>query len=163
MATDRPPEMTLTMVAQPPEWDSVLKAFEASIEKGLDALQNRIEDTWHAKAAMTLKTSLEAYQKGIKVTRSSDGVSVTLEGWLPVAVETGVQRFDMKSGLLAGRSTRVIGFDKSSDKGFRTVSPQSTKWWHPGIQARAIYSQVKNEMDQLVGDVFEPLLSRVTI
>lgn len=129
--------------------------LEEIVQEGLDELMEEIEWSWRQKAAMTLDTSREEYLKGISVERTGDEIQVTLDGWLPVAVETGCEPFAMKPGLLGSALFRVIPMGKpKASKGFATVSINSTGWWHPGIQARSIATQVEDEMESLFDKVF---------
>jgi hypothetical protein len=89
-------------------------------------------------------------------------VDVRLTGWVPVAIEQGAPRFDMKPGILGSRESRVIPLDKDPVE-FRTMKAQSSGWWHPGLQARSIAAQVQKEMPRLVDDVFKPLTARIKV
>ena len=80
---------------------------------------------WRSLASKELHTSKEEYLDSMippemSVT-GSHGIKVELglSGWLPVAVEKGVSRFDMKKSLFtSGKSKRIIPFHKKARKGF---------------------------------------------
>lgn len=144
--------------------DKLDAAVQKMVESGMEKFRDEIEKKWRERAESTLDTSRDQYLEGLSVTHSGMDIDVKLTGWLPVAVEQGTPRFDMKPGILGTDDSRVIplGGGMGAPK-FRTMKAQSSGWWHPGIQARAISEQVKKEIPQMVKDVFEPLMSRIKV
>ena len=117
----------------------MMKAAAASI----DDVSDELEKIWRDKAGQQLHTSKQAYLDGLSFHTSGDEVQVTVDGGLATAVETGSERFDLKPGFLGSATSRVIPIGG----GFKTVSAKSDGWWHPGIQARDIGTQVIDELE----------------
>lgn len=140
-------------------WAKLRQDFERQADKALRAYRAEIERTWKEKAEGSLSTTYDEYMRGVTFNVEQDGLSVQLSGWLPVAMEEGAERFDMKPGLLGGRQSRVIRLHNGK---FRTVSLQSPawSWWHPGIEARKIGEQVKAEEPRIRSQTIEPFLSK---
>src|SRR5688500_13749318 len=79
----------------------------AMFEEGMDKLAEEMEWVWRQKAAATLKTSKDEYLKNLTVTNDKESITFSLEGFLPTAVETGTEGFDLKPGFL-----KVPGFKR---------------------------------------------------
>lgn len=142
------------------------EAINQALQKGWDKLRVEVEKKWKAQASTTLDSSEDAYLKGLTVTGSGMEIDVRLTGGLPVAVEQGSQRFDLKPGFLANHSSRVIPLHikgKSKPKFVLLSGMQHPGWWHPGIQARAIHKQIFDRTPQMVDNIFTPLVSRVKV
>ena len=144
------------------------KAFNTMLDAGMDELTKKVEDSWKQKATASLDTSKDEYLKALKIDSNQETITVSLNGWLPVVVETGAEPFDLKPGLLQGRQSRPIPIGKPF-KYFRTVSVNSPadSWiWkehkHPGgVQ---INKQIQEEVDNnLVPKIFGDLLSKISI
>lgn len=103
-----------------------------------------------ARRRLTYKTS-DAYIRGLSFGGTEGGETrIYLKGWLPLALERGISRFDMKPGLLAGPKARLsksgarynvipIQIGTLGDMpNFRVVSDKSPKrsWIHPGLEPR---------------------------
>lgn len=140
-------------------WEKLSAELEAEAAVAMEAFRHAIEWAYQDTARKSLKTTSDKYLEGLSVTLDDDGVQATIEGWLPVALEDGAGAFDMKPGLLAGRSKRVIPMHKG---GFATVSVFSRpgSWWHPGIQARNISEQVKTEADDIRKRIIDPVIEK---
>jgi hypothetical protein len=144
--------------------DSLEQHFSDAVNSGMRELKDVIEEKWKDLAEQQLDTSKEEYLKGLSVQSIDNDVFVELTGWLPVSVETGADRFDMKKTLLGDKVSKVIPFDKGGGQvGFRTITQNSDGWWHPGIQAKSIYSQVQDALDEdMLEDVFKDKLTTRT-
>lgn len=170
------PVFTVSMEVQGLDWDKMSEQIQEQITLSFDRLRDVIEQRWIDKIMSQTHTSREQYLKNLDVSVTSKGIRVTIKGWLPVAVEKGLDAFDMKPSLLAGRHSRVIPIQKMSNEPgakleqgggylkFRTVSASSPpdSWWHPGIMARAIHKQIESELPDIAKDVFSGI-SRVKI
>jgi hypothetical protein len=143
------------------DWQKVEERAEASVQEGLKKFRDAIEKLWHEKAQATLKESADRYLEGLSIRVTRDGLEATISGFIPVALESGMERFDMKPGLTKN-GAQVIPLAKG---GFRTVSPNSPgdSWWHPGIQAAEIGEQVKEEAPAVADRIFKDLLKRVEV
>jgi len=147
-----------------PNGQAVRHAVQGAIYEGLKELRNEVEMTWNRYAQMAFDTSAKEYMAGVsvKVNSQADGIQIDIQGWLPVALETGAPRFDMKPGLLKGRDFRVIPMH---DGEFRTVSKTSPKdsWWHPGFQGRRIHEQIEWESSDMLERAFGPAFDRIKV
>ena len=141
------------------DWKKLRADFEAEATLALQKFRDEIERTYQEKAMNQLNTSRDKYLEGLSFNINEDGVDVEINGWLPTAVEEGAEAFDMKPGLLAGRDNRVIRLHNGN---FRTVSTKSpaNSWWHPGIQAKPISSQVKAEEDEIAERTVKPVVDK---
>ncbi len=138
--------------------DALFAYIEDTIDGGLEKLAEEVEWQWRIKAGETLNKSKDKYLEGLKVEVGSEGVEVSLNNWLGVAVESGSTEFDLKPGFLQGAASRVIPLEKETGTPiFRTVSIDSNGWIHPGIEARAIHKQIENDMDNIVNETFKNL------
>ena len=141
----------------PKELLELEKRVTKKVPKMLKAVTKDAKDFWKTLAGQKLKSSRNAYIKGINVgTDSKLEATLTLTGFLPNAVELGYKGYDMKPGLLAGRTSRVIPLnvnryiDMKKPKVFATVSTGShpDSWIHPGWKRPAnLAEQVLKEMD----------------
>lgn len=136
------------------------------VEATMKGLSNKVEKLWREKASQRLNTSKEKYLAGINVEASDHGVMMTLSGFLPTALEQGTQRYDLKPGLLGSALFKIIPIGKDAGKtpDFKTLTPASKGWWHPGFQAMDIIGEVTEEIGDLAVDAFnESLSSRQSI
>lgn len=176
MSDGSEPLFTVTMEVQGLDWELMNEKIEERITTSFDKFRDVIEEKWIEKIMAQTHTSKEQCLKNLDVAVVDKGIRVTITGWLPVAVEQGLDPFDMKKALLAGRRSRVIPIQKSTNEPgakleqgggylkFRTVSVNSPpdSWWHPGIQARAIHKQIEAELPEIAKEVFASI-SRVTV
>lgn len=142
--------------------DKLAAAIERGTRASLDRLSNAIENLWRVKAQEELKNTSDVYMKGVKVRVDNGAIRIDLEGWLPVALETGAEKFDLKPGFLGNRQSRVIPFGNNV---YRTVSQTSPKdsWWHPGLGARAIREKVVTALTRVAGEIFSAEFERLSI
>lgn len=96
----------------------------------MDAVAEAARDEWIKLAEESgLTTTKEAYIEGIGAVESPSATerTITLDGWLPTALEEGVQPFDMKPGLLKGRSHVVVPmlYGKPGQTTIPALSPQT--------------------------------------
>lgn len=89
-----------------------LRDLEKRIKRKLPGTIRRIalegKSFWKTLAGQKLKSSRNAYQKGIDFEIVDDlSFYLTLEGYLPYSVESGRNGFDMKPGFLKGASTHM--------------------------------------------------------
>ena len=139
------------------DWKKLRMEFEVEAERALEKFRAEIEKTWKEKAQASMsQESSQKYLAGLNFVKESDGVTVEVTGWLPVALEEGQDPFDMKPGLLKGLERRII---KMKNGNFRSVSRKSPSdsWWHPGIEAKKIGEQVKKEEKKIRQKAFGPL------
>lgn len=145
------------------DWGKVEADFEREIATRMIQFRDELWRLWRDKVndKFTAETR-NRYLAELQATIVHDGVEFQIEGWLPTALEYGSERFDMKPGLLAGRSHRVIRLRNGN---FRTVSSTSKpeSWWHPGIQAADIREQVKAEAPAISERVFSGIFDRLEI
>jgi len=156
------PAHTYRIEIKGPSSSQIEKAVMAAHKQGSAALAKEVERVWREKAQSVLDSSLTEYMDGLIVRADVDGVEATLSGWLPVALESGAQRFDMKPGLLKNRTSRVIPMH---DGEFRTVSKTSppSSWWHPGFEAYDIHEEVFKETEDMIAKAYTPAFSRIKI
>jgi hypothetical protein len=135
-----------------------MKGYQA----GLNAFRDEVEKAFMAKAQVKLSSTFDEFKDGVRVAIAGDGVEIHVEGWLPVALETGHERFDMKPGLLDGRDYRVIPMH---DGEFRTVSKNSPSesWWHPGFEPRNIHKDIEDDVDGMLKRSFTPAFDRIKV
>lgn len=143
--------------------DDLADEAEQIVRDHMGELKTKIESTWRSKAEQTLNTSKEKYLGSLSVEQDGDKVVCTVEGWLPVAVEMGVERFQMNKNVAGSRIVPLLGKD-GGDRRFRTMKQGGQGWWHPGIQARKIHEQVQSELEStILPAVFGPAFSRKTV
>lgn len=103
-----------------------------------------------ARHSLSHLTGLQyAENLSVGTTRSAE-TPIYLKGWLPLALERGVRRYDMKPGFMSSPNVKiskkgvrylVVPIQKGtlySDVEFKTVTSKSRKrsWIHPGIKAK---------------------------
>lgn len=143
--------------------DDLADEAEQIVRDHMAELKTKIETSWREKAQSTLNTSRDKYLNGLTVEQDGDKIVCTIEGWLPVAVEQGVERFDMKQNLSGSRIVPLMGKD-GGDRRFRTMKQGGQGWWHPGIQAKKIHEQVASELESdILPAVFGPAFSRQSV
>lgn len=156
--TGEPTMGTETMPgAEEPDWAAMEEDFEQTYQAALDAFYSAIQKEYNTQSDK-LNTSKEKYREGLKFSKDRDGVSATVEGWLPVAVEEGAKSFDMKPGLLKNTPWRTIRLHSGVFRIVSIFSPAGS-WWHPGITPRNISENVKSEEDNIKKDVVDPILN----
>ena len=164
-----------TLVVERQRKNDPQQVLQQTINTAMDKLAKEVEKVWHEKAAQELSSTLTPYIKGLKIERDGETITGTLTGWMPVALETGKQPYDLKPGFLqqskpgkttTGAQYRIIpmGQDHGNLR-FRTVSTQSEKtdWWHPGFQARALHKQVEDEAEKIIAQAIIPAFNRLEI
>jgi len=156
------PRISFRAKLQGPSSSQCERAMVDAYRQGLTAFGKELERVWRDKASSELNSTFAAYMSGLSVRVSNDGVEATLSGWLPVALEAGAKRFDMKPGLLRKRQSRVIPMH---DGDFRTVSVRSpaSSWWHPGFEARNIHEDVFDQTDKILQRTLAPVFNRVKV
>lgn len=153
----------ISAVMRESDVDDLADEVEQLVLNHMAELSTKIESTWRSKAESTLNTSKEKYLGGLTVEHSGDKVTAIITGWLPVGVEMGIDRFDMKSKLIGSRIVPLMGAD-GGDRRFRTMKAGGQGWWHPGIQARKIHEQVASELEStILPAVFGPAFSRRSV
>lgn len=152
----------MQLLVKGPSTSQIEKATMKGFQLGLTAFRDEVEKAFLAKAQMKLSSTFDAFKQGVRVTAGGEDVSINIEGWLPVALESGHQRFDMKPGLLDGRAFRVIPMH---DGEFRTVSTKSSpeSWWHPGFEAKEIHKDIENDVDEMLKRAFVPAFDRIKV
>jgi len=137
-------------------WNTVRKDFDQEVDAMMQEFSAELERQWTDMAKVSMASSADRYMEGVSFNVRGDNVDVTIEGWLPVALESGSDAFDMKPGHLKTRSLRVIRLEKTGE--FRTMSTRSApwSWWHPGIQARSIANRMESEVDNIIEKTVTP-------
>lgn len=148
--------------------DRLEEEFEKSVADSMNKFASAIDESWRKIASSELNTTKDKYLKGLTVEKTGpDTVTGTLEGFLPVALEDGAQRFDIKKKMLQGHPLgRIIPLGKSSGlpPKFVAMTPGHPGWWHPGFEARAIHKKVQKEIEeQIASDVFGESFSRIKV
>lgn len=78
------------------------------IEAVLDDLSAAARAKWVRAAQTTLRSSAQTYIQGISEVESDEGQRViTLEGWLPNAIESGVAAWDLRQTVLQGPNVKI--------------------------------------------------------
>ncbi len=91
--------------------DMLEQWFEQYTGRIMDAVATEARDKWIELAEQSgLTVAKEAYVEGIGAIQKPSATerTISLEGFLPNALENGLDPFDMKPGLLQGRNSRVI-------------------------------------------------------
>lgn len=112
-------------------------------------LSNRISDKYFAAIKQKVNTTLKAtrgiYLKNLRIETIDDLTKeIILSGWLPNAIESGVNTFDMKPGFMKAKNVRI-----SAKGNWYTTIPFL---WSPsgseGIQKapKNIYQMVKEQI-----------------
>lgn len=121
---------------------------------------------WKSEAGRKLKSSRNMYQAAIQMQVVDDtSLYISLEGFLPFAIDQGMSGFNMKAGLLKGATKispkvgryRVIPLNVNRyinmtvPKVFATVSEHGkAKWQHPAFKAMKISDAVVEELDRVI-------------
>jgi hypothetical protein len=148
------------------DFDKLADRFEKEVDDGLQTLADKIEKVWRDKAREKLDTSLQKYLDGIHVDVMGKEIQASLKGFLPVSLETGLGSYDMKPGLLGNLVSKVIPIGKGAGKtiDFKRITHSTPGWRHPGFEPRKIFEEVEGEIrDTVLGEVFGPLISRVSV
>jgi len=98
-------EIDLSELVEPALW---LEALGAEIEEVvLDLLSSAARAKWEKLAGERLRSTAQTYIQGIQHVESEPGRRViTLLGWLPVAIERGLDPFDMRTTLLGPNASK---------------------------------------------------------
>ena len=138
-----------------------LDKLEQKIEKSKQRILRNVSKLVNAKykdyTKQYLTSTRDEFLNNLDVNVVTNGVRVTIEGWLPTALDLGHDSFDMKPGLLQGRSSRVIPM---ADGGFRTVSTRSPEdaWIHPGFDgfnfSKMVAEDVENQFEEIATTEF---------
>lgn len=91
------------------DFESLGAAEIGAIDNAIESLAISTRDKWVALAKEKLKSARSEYVRGLQEKSSlkktgSLEYEVALVGWLPNAVEGGINPFDMKPGLLGGKN-----------------------------------------------------------
>lgn len=83
------------------QWNLTAQEEELFIENVLDEVSTRFTQEWHNTAGEVLKQTKKEYQESIYIEKieGAGTVIVGLKGWLPNAIEQGIEPFDMKEGF----------------------------------------------------------------
>lgn len=83
------------------QWNLTAQEEELFIENVLDEVSTRFAQEWHNTAGEALKQTKKEYQESIYIEKieGAGTVIVGLKGWLPNAIEQGIEPFDMKEGF----------------------------------------------------------------
>ena len=122
-------------------WSLTMQETELFVYNVLDELGKRYYDALFTKAGQELKQTKSEYQKGIYIENpTEDSIVIGLAGWLPNAIEQGIQPFDMKDGF-SKSSKRKPAYRKNASTGWYITIP--FRHGTPGIVAESgIFSNV---------------------
>lgn len=82
------------------QWKLTAEESDMFVYSVLDELGTRFADAWRNEAGKSLKQTKQQYQRAIYIEKPTpDSLIVGLAGWLPNAVEQGLEPFDMKPGF----------------------------------------------------------------
>lgn len=94
------------------QWQFSAAETDLFIYNVLDEIGTRFADQWRNNAGNELKQTKQEYQRAIYIEKpSADSIVVGLSGWLPNAIEKGLQPFDMKKEGFANSSKRKFKND----------------------------------------------------
>lgn len=81
---------------------------DSLINNTVDSVAQQFSEQWKDSALKQLGSTSDVYINSIEVDSSGSGkATVSLNGWLPNAIESGNPPFDMKSSLLSGPSAKT--------------------------------------------------------
>lgn len=84
------------------QWNLTSQEQDLFIANVLDEVSSRFAETWYNEAGKVLKQAKKEYQQAIYIEKlGEDTVLVGLRGWLPNAIEKGLEPFDIKEGFRA--------------------------------------------------------------
>ncbi|MFA5634227.1 MAG: hypothetical protein WC973_03695 [Candidatus Dojkabacteria bacterium] len=102
-------------------WSLSIQETELFVNNVLDEVGQRFYEHWYNEAGNSLKQTKREYQRGLYVEKPSpDSIIVGLVGWLPNAIEQGLQPYDMKEGF-AKSSKRKLIFRKNGVGWYLTI------------------------------------------
>lgn len=129
---------------------------------------------WEAEAGRRLDSSRDEYQRAIRIRQVGGAWVLDLDSEVANMLETGVDPFDMKPGMLNGpkakvgptgrRYNRIPVKSLGSPVSIRTVSDASAagSWVHPGLKGANIADEVEKELsDRIIPDFIEKLIDEV--
>lgn len=122
-------------------WSLSIQEAELFVSNVLTEVGQRFYEHWYNEAGQSLKQTRQEYQRGLYIeTPSSDSIIVGLVGWLPNALEQGLQPFDMKEGF-SKSDKRKPAYRKNASTGWYLTVP--FRHGTPGIVADSgIFSNV---------------------
>lgn len=122
-------------------WSLTTQETELFINNVLDQVGQRFYEYWYQEAGDNLKQTKHEYQRGLYIEKpSDDSIIVGLVGWLPNALEQGLQPFDMKEGF-SKSGKRKPAYRKGGSTGWYLTVP--FRHGTPGIIAESgIFSGV---------------------
>lgn len=122
-------------------WSLSIQETELFVNNVLDEVGQRFYEHWYNEAGQSLKQTKREYQRGLYVEKPTpDSIIVGLTGWLPNAIEQGLQPFDMKEGF-AKSNKRKPAYRKNASTGWYLTIP--FRHGTPGIVAESgIFSGV---------------------
>lgn len=122
-------------------WQLTIAETELFVYNVLDEVGGRFAEAWKKKAGEELKQTRQEYQRAIYIEKpTDDSIVIGLSGWMPNAVEKGLEPFDMKEGF--SRSwKRKPAYRKNGSTGWYMTIP--FRHGTPGIVGEsAIFSSV---------------------
>lgn len=122
-------------------WSLTTQETELFVYSVLDEIGKRYYDALFTKAGQELKQTRAEYQRAIYIEApTEDSISIGLAGWLPNAIEQGIQPFDMKEGF-SRSDKRKPAYRKNASTGWYLTIP--FRHGTPGIVADSgIFSTV---------------------
>lgn len=122
-------------------WSLNIQETELFVYSVLNELGVRYYDALVVKAGSELKQTKSEYQKSIYIENPTENsISIGLAGWLPNAIEQGIQPFDMKDGF-SKSDKRKPAYRKDGKTGWYITIP--FRHGTPGIVAESgIFSTV---------------------
>ncbi len=122
-------------------WSLTTQETELFVHSVLDEVGQRFYEYWYQEAGENLRQTKQEYQRGLYVEKpSEDSIIVGLIGWLPNAIEQGLQPFDMKEGF-AQSDKKKPSYRKNGKTGWYLTIP--FRHGTPGIVAESgIFSDV---------------------
>lgn len=146
--------------------ESLVEVFEESVGEFVEELAEEVERSWrmHAANDSTLRSTKQKYLDAIEVNTDGGNINLSLTDPMAASLELGASGFDLKPGFLQNRQYRVIPLVEAGTNNvnrFRTVTPNSRGWKHPGLHPRKIVDKVRADAgDHLVGEVFSRVIGR---
>lgn len=130
------------------------------MDETVKEITNRFATEWQNEANRTLKSSRQEYINNIVVVDEGFAKgAVVLTGWLPNAVEQGLESFDMKEGALNGPNAKVgKNGSKYNTIPFSIGAPDSLgENFNGGVMPKQIHDVVKNKQVDSITKKSAPL------
>jgi hypothetical protein len=100
------------------------------MERVLDDLSEMARMRWINLARQQLQSSRQDYIQGIQPVQASPGVrTIVLVGWLPNAIEKGLDGFDLRSTILENPNSRIRKPIMEKQQGWRSGAAMQTGWY----------------------------------